>query len=132
MRSASRSRGKRCLPPFSFVWDGEPAQPAGCAEPDGAIKALSASDGAPGPPPPNAPCHSAFAPLTPRPWQQEALASLAAIRRDGYSKALVAVATGLGKTWLAAFDVIAVGRELGRPPPVFLSQKRFLTRMALS
>jgi hypothetical protein len=29
---------------------------------------------------------------TPRPWQEEALASLAAIRADGYSKALVAVA----------------------------------------
>jgi superfamily II DNA or RNA helicase/diadenosine tetraphosphate (Ap4A) HIT family hydrolase/HKD family nuclease/SOS-response transcriptional repressor LexA len=62
--------------------------------------------------------------LLPRPWQQEALASLAAIRRDGYSKALVAVATGLGKTWLAAFDAIAVGRELGRPPRVLVIAHR--------
>jgi superfamily II DNA or RNA helicase/diadenosine tetraphosphate (Ap4A) HIT family hydrolase/HKD family nuclease len=62
--------------------------------------------------------------FTPRPWQQEALASLAAIRRDGYSKALVAVATGLGKTWLAAFDVLAVGRELGRPPRVLVIAHR--------
>ena len=60
----------------------------------------------------------------PRPWQQEALASLATIRRDGYSKALVAVATGLGKTWLAAFDVLAVGRELGRPPRVLVIAHR--------
>jgi superfamily II DNA or RNA helicase/diadenosine tetraphosphate (Ap4A) HIT family hydrolase/HKD family nuclease len=70
---------------------------------------------------------SAHAPpvaFTPRPWQQEALASLAAIRRDGYSKALVAVATGLGKTWLAAFDVIAVGREFGRPPRVLVIAHR--------
>ncbi|MFM7206002.1 MAG: DEAD/DEAH box helicase family protein [Planctomycetaceae bacterium] len=65
--------------------------------------------------------HGAF---TPRPWQQEALASLATIRRDGYSKALVAVATGLGKTWLAAFDVLAVGRELGRPPRVLVIAHR--------
>ncbi|MGB8853527.1 MAG: DEAD/DEAH box helicase family protein [Pirellulales bacterium] len=62
--------------------------------------------------------------FTPRPWQQEALASLAAIRRDGYSKALVAVATGLGKTWLAAFDVLAVGREVGRPPRVLVIAHR--------
>jgi superfamily II DNA or RNA helicase/diadenosine tetraphosphate (Ap4A) HIT family hydrolase/HKD family nuclease/SOS-response transcriptional repressor LexA len=62
--------------------------------------------------------------FSPRPWQQEALASLAAIRGQGYQKALVAVATGLGKTWLAAFDVIAVGRELGRPPRVLVIAHR--------
>jgi superfamily II DNA or RNA helicase/diadenosine tetraphosphate (Ap4A) HIT family hydrolase/SOS-response transcriptional repressor LexA len=62
--------------------------------------------------------------LLPRPWQAEALASLAAIRGQGYQKALVAVATGLGKTWLAAFDVIAVGRELGRPPRVLVIAHR--------
>jgi superfamily II DNA or RNA helicase/diadenosine tetraphosphate (Ap4A) HIT family hydrolase/HKD family nuclease/SOS-response transcriptional repressor LexA len=62
--------------------------------------------------------------LLPRPWQQEALASLAAIRGQGYQKALVAVATGLGKTWLAAFDVIVVGRELGRPPRVLVIAHR--------
>ncbi|MBU6277594.1 MAG: DEAD/DEAH box helicase, partial [Planctomycetes bacterium] len=33
-------------------------------------------------------------------------------------------ATGLGKTWLAAFDVIAVGRELGRPPRVLVIAHR--------
>jgi superfamily II DNA or RNA helicase/diadenosine tetraphosphate (Ap4A) HIT family hydrolase/HKD family nuclease len=96
------------------AWDGEP---------DGSIKALSASEGITGNQPPNSPCVPA-PPFTPRPWQQEALASLAAIRRDGYSKALVAVATGLGKTWLAAFDVIAVGRELGRPPRVLVVAHR--------
>jgi superfamily II DNA or RNA helicase/diadenosine tetraphosphate (Ap4A) HIT family hydrolase/HKD family nuclease/SOS-response transcriptional repressor LexA len=80
------------------AWDGEPAPAASPAAPSVSF--------------------------TPRPWQQEALTSLAAIRRDGYSKALVAVATGLGKTWLAAFDVIAVGRELGRPPRVLVIAHR--------
>ncbi|MFO0190496.1 MAG: DEAD/DEAH box helicase family protein, partial [Planctomycetia bacterium] len=96
------------------AWDGGP---------DGSIKALSGSEGIKGNQPPNSPCAPA-PPFTPRPWQQEALASLAAIRSDGYSKALVAVATGLGKTWLAAFDVIAVGRELGRPPRVLVIAHR--------
>ena len=80
------------------VWDGEAPSAATAAEPPIAF--------------------------TPRPWQQEALASLAAIRGQGYQKALVAVATGLGKTWLAAFDVIAVGRELGRPPRVLVIAHR--------
>ena len=62
--------------------------------------------------------------FTPRPWQREALASLAAIRAAGYSKALVAVATGLGKTWLAAFDVIVHGEALGRPPRVLVIAHR--------
>ena len=62
--------------------------------------------------------------LLPRPWQAEALVSLAAIRAQGYSKALVAVATGLGKTWLAAFDVVAHGQALGRPPRVLVIAHR--------
>ena len=62
--------------------------------------------------------------FVPRPWQREALASLAAIRAEGYSKALVAVATGLGKTWLAAFDVVAHGKILGRPPRVLVIAHR--------
>jgi superfamily II DNA or RNA helicase/diadenosine tetraphosphate (Ap4A) HIT family hydrolase/HKD family nuclease len=62
--------------------------------------------------------------FTPRPWQREALASLSAIRADGYSKALVAVATGLGKTWLAALDLVAHGKALGRPPRVLVIAHR--------
>ena len=62
--------------------------------------------------------------FSPRPWQAEALVSLAAIRAEGYSKALVAVATGLGKTWLAAFDVVAHGKALGRPPRVLVIAHR--------
>ncbi len=42
----------------------------------------------------------------PEPWsvQREAMAALEATRQDGHKAGLVVMATGLGKTWLAAFD----------------------------
>ena len=43
-------------------------------------------------------------PATPHSVQQEALAALAATREAGNEAGLVVLATGLGKTWLAAFD----------------------------
>ncbi len=43
-------------------------------------------------------------PPTPSEIQIEALAALAKTRDDGYRRGLVVMATGLGKTWLAAFD----------------------------
>jgi diadenosine tetraphosphate (Ap4A) HIT family hydrolase len=68
--------------------------------------------------------HAPAAVRSPRPWQVAALASLAHIRDQGYSKALVAVATGLGKTWLAAFDVVAIAKTLGRLPRVLVIAHR--------
>lgn len=44
------------------------------------------------------------APPQPSDIQQEALAALAATRAAGYRRGLVVMATGLGKTYLAAFD----------------------------
>lgn len=41
---------------------------------------------------------------TPTPVQQEALDELARLRQNGHRAALVVMATGLGKTYLAAFD----------------------------
>ncbi|MGS0757438.1 DEAD/DEAH box helicase family protein, partial [Roseateles sp. GG27B] len=41
--------------------------------------------------------------------QDEALAVLAATREAGFKRGLVVLATGLGKTWLAAFDACQVG-----------------------
>jgi superfamily II DNA or RNA helicase/SOS-response transcriptional repressor LexA len=52
------------------------------------------------------------------------LESLAAIRAQGLRRALIAVATGLGKTWLAAFDAIAFGAQLQRRPRVLLLAHR--------
>ena len=63
-------------------------------------------------------------PLEPRPWQTAALAELQTLRAAGYSRALVAVATGMGKTWLAAFDASQVGRNLGRRPRVLVIAHR--------
>ncbi len=60
----------------------------------------------------------------PRPWQRTALESLNRIRESGYSRALVAVATGMGKTWLAAFDACQVGKVLDRPPRVLVIAHR--------
>ena len=61
---------------------------------------------------------------SPRPWQSGALDSLDQIRSNAYRRALVAVATGLGKTWLAAFDVLAVGQALKRSPRVLIIAHR--------
>jgi superfamily II DNA or RNA helicase/SAM-dependent methyltransferase/SOS-response transcriptional repressor LexA len=43
-------------------------------------------------------------PPEPNPIQIEALSALAQTRDEGYRRGLVVMATGLGKTWLAAFD----------------------------
>ncbi len=48
----------------------------------------------------------AIEPPTPNSYQQEALAALAQARKSGYKRGLVVMATGIGKTWLAAFDVL--------------------------
>jgi superfamily II DNA or RNA helicase/diadenosine tetraphosphate (Ap4A) HIT family hydrolase/HKD family nuclease len=60
----------------------------------------------------------------PRPWQVGALARLEEIRRQTHRRALVAVATGLGKTWLAAFDALAFGRALNRAPRILIVAHR--------
>ncbi len=63
-------------------------------------------------------------PIAPRPWQVEALESLRKIRESGYRRALVAVATGMGKTWLAAFDAQQVGEQLKKRPRVLIVAHR--------
>lgn len=74
---------------------------------------------------------TAAPPPPPHPLQQEALDALAASRVGGRERALVVLATGLGKTWLAAFDVEAFRRERGTWPRVlFLAHRSELLAQA--
>ncbi len=50
--------------------------------------------------------HEVEPPPVPTAVQTEALAALQASRDEGYRRGLVVMATGLGKTWLAAFDSV--------------------------
>jgi superfamily II DNA or RNA helicase/diadenosine tetraphosphate (Ap4A) HIT family hydrolase len=63
--------------------------------------------------------------------QGEALDALAEARAAGRRRALVVLATGLGKTWLAAFDVDAFRAELDRLPRVlFIAHRSELLEQA--
>lgn len=50
-------------------------------------------------------------PPKPTSVQTSALAALAETRSEGYRSGLVVLATGLGKTWLAAFDAAQIGAK---------------------
>ncbi|WP_240606269.1 DUF3427 domain-containing protein [Euzebya rosea] len=66
-------------------------------------------------------------PYTPRELQAEALAALEATRADGHRAGLVVMATGLGKTWLAAFDTARP--QFGRV--LFLAHREEILRQSL-
>jgi superfamily II DNA or RNA helicase/HKD family nuclease len=53
--------------------------------------------------------HETLPPPEPNPVQAEALQALQESRGQGLRRGLVVLATGLGKTWLAAFDAEAIG-----------------------
>jgi superfamily II DNA or RNA helicase len=53
-------------------------------------------------------------PPVPHQVQTDALARLREVRAQGHRRALVVLATGLGKTWLAVFDYAQLRDELGR------------------
>ena len=70
-------------------------------------------------------------PPEPHEVQSEALVRLRACRADGRKRALVVLATGLGKTWLAAFDHAQLQVELGRRPRLlFIAHRAELLRQA--
>ncbi|MBK1887307.1 MULTISPECIES: DUF3427 domain-containing protein [unclassified Marinobacter] len=53
--------------------------------------------------------HEVEDPPEPTPVQTAALEALRETRSEGYSRGLVVLATGLGKTWLSAFDAAQMG-----------------------
>ncbi|MCT7655191.1 DEAD/DEAH box helicase family protein [Oceanimonas sp. NS1] len=60
--------------------------------------------------------------------QEAALAALQASRAKGYRRGLVVMATGLGKTWLAAFDV----RQMKAARILFVAHRDEIIRQAQS
>ncbi len=71
------------------------------------------------------------APPEPHLVQIEALEALRACRASGRNRAIVVLATGLGKTWLAAFDFRQMAEELGRRPRVlFIAHRSELLKQA--
>jgi superfamily II DNA or RNA helicase/diadenosine tetraphosphate (Ap4A) HIT family hydrolase/HKD family nuclease len=70
-------------------------------------------------------------PPVPHQAQTEALSRLRDAREQGHRRALVVLATGLGKTWLAVFDYAQLREELGRRPRLlFLAHRAELLRQA--
>ena len=70
-------------------------------------------------------------PPAPHEVQLAALERLAACRAEGRTRAIVVLATGLGKTWLAAFDHAQLARKLDRPLRLlFVAHRAELLRQA--
>ncbi|MGL1835129.1 DUF3427 domain-containing protein [Rhodocyclaceae bacterium SMB388] len=65
-------------------------------------------------------------PPIPTPIQVDALEALAATRREAYRRGLVVLATGLGKTWLAAFDA----EQLGARRVLFVAHREEILNQA--
>ena len=67
-------------------------------------------------------------PPQPNRIQEEALKALDQTRTQGYRRGLVVLATGLGKTWLAAFDA----RQMGAKTILFVAHREEILRQAAS
>jgi superfamily II DNA or RNA helicase/diadenosine tetraphosphate (Ap4A) HIT family hydrolase len=70
-------------------------------------------------------------PPEPHEIQRDALEALARTRAEGHARGLVVLATGLGKTWLVAFDVARLAEERGALPRVlFVAHRREILAQA--
>ena len=63
---------------------------------------------------------------TPNDVQKAALAALDQTRQEGYSRGIVVLATGLGKTWLSAFDA----KQLGARRILFVAHREEILNQA--
>ena len=94
---------------FDRLWDDSRSRPLDDDWLDDYRRRRPDFRGAPPPLPPPTdlaaePVESIEQPVEPRPIQRDALDALEATRAAGHRAGLVVMATGLGKTWLAAFD----------------------------
>ena len=74
--------------------------------------------------------HLAYAepdePIHPRPDQEAALKALSDTRKKGYLRGLVVLATGMGKTWLSAFDA----QQMQAKRVLFVAHREEILRQA--
>ncbi|MCK0154031.1 DUF3427 domain-containing protein [Alcanivorax sp. S6407] len=68
----------------------------------------------------------AEAPPVPTPVQSEALTALDKTREEGFGRGLVVLATGLGKTWLSAFDA----KQMGARRILFVAHREEILKQA--
>lgn len=71
--------------------------------------------------------HESFSVVRPNKFQAEALHKLSALRKERINKGLVIAATGVGKTFLAAFDV----KQTGYRRILFLAHRRNILEKSL-
>ena len=91
-RETWRKSARSVVAPQVEPSDEPPAEPSPPATAEGLRRLVGVADEAP------------TQPVAPGPIQAEALEALEQTRAEGYDRAFVVMATGLGKTWLAAFD----------------------------
>ncbi|RJG50511.1 DEAD/DEAH box helicase family protein [Motilimonas pumila] len=67
-------------------------------------------------------------PYTPNTAQAEALLALANSRKEGYQRGLVVLGTGMGKTWLSAFDA----KQMAAKKVLFVAHREEILSQALN
>ncbi|MBL0711280.1 MAG: DEAD/DEAH box helicase family protein, partial [Colwellia sp.] len=69
-------------------------------------------------------------PATPNSIQELALTALAETRKAGFKRGLVVLATGMGKTWLSAFDVMQTQAQTQAKNVLFVAHREEILQQA--